>query len=75
LRQLVELIVGRRELERVVQRQHVRRQRRHRHFTYGVAPQSLDPGMDYTTEGAEVNWITYTGLTTYAHANGSPGRS
>ena len=39
----------------------------------GVAPQSLDPGMDYTTQGAEINWIAYTGLTTYAHANGTAG--
>jgi peptide/nickel transport system substrate-binding protein len=39
----------------------------------GVAPQSLDPGFDYTTQGAEVNWIVYTGLTTYAHANGIAG--
>ena len=39
----------------------------------GTAPQSLDPGDDYTTQGAEINWITYTGLTTYAHANGVAG--
>jgi len=39
----------------------------------GTAPQSLDPGMDYTTQGAEFNWITYTGLTTYAHADGKAG--
>jgi len=36
----------------------------------GVYPQSLDPAKDYTTQGAEVNWIVYTGLTSYAHANG-----
>jgi peptide/nickel transport system substrate-binding protein len=36
----------------------------------GVYPQSLDPAKDYTTQGAEVNWLVYTGLTTYAHANG-----
>jgi peptide/nickel transport system substrate-binding protein len=36
----------------------------------GVYPQSLDPAKDYTTQGAEVNWLAYTGLTTYAHANG-----
>jgi peptide/nickel transport system substrate-binding protein len=40
---------------------------------YGTAPQSLDPGMDYTTQGAEINWIAYTGLTTYAHLNGIAG--
>ena len=37
----------------------------------GVYPQSLDPAKDYTTQGAEVNWLVYTGLTTYAHANGT----
>jgi len=42
-------------------------------FLYGVAPQSMDPGMDYTTQGAEINWVVYTGLTTYAHANGTAG--
>jgi peptide/nickel transport system substrate-binding protein len=40
---------------------------------YGTAPQSLDPGMDYTTQGAEINWIAYTGLVTYAHKNGIAG--
>ncbi len=40
---------------------------------YGTAPQSLDPGLDYTTQGAEINWIAYTGLTTYAHADGTAG--
>jgi peptide/nickel transport system substrate-binding protein len=39
----------------------------------GTAPQSLDPGMDYTTQGAEPNWISYLGLYTYAHANGQAG--
>jgi peptide/nickel transport system substrate-binding protein len=39
----------------------------------GTPPESLDPGMDYTTQGAEPNWLTYTGLTTYAHANGAAG--
>ena len=39
----------------------------------GTAPQSLDPGLDYTSEGAEVNWLVYTGLTTYRHANGTAG--
>ena len=39
----------------------------------GTAPQSLDPAKDYTTQGAEANWIVYTGLTTYAHANGTAG--
>ena len=39
----------------------------------GGAPQSLDPGMDYTTQGAEALWVTYTGLTTYRHAAGVAG--
>jgi peptide/nickel transport system substrate-binding protein len=39
----------------------------------GVYPQSLDPGDDYTTQGAEVNWVVYTGLTTYHHASGVEG--
>jgi peptide/nickel transport system substrate-binding protein len=39
----------------------------------GTAPQSLDPGLDYTTQGAEANWLVYTGLTTYAHAGGTAG--
>ncbi len=39
----------------------------------GVGPQSLDPGLDYTTQGSEINWEVYTGLTTYAHASGVAG--
>jgi peptide/nickel transport system substrate-binding protein len=39
----------------------------------GTAPQSLDPGMDYTTQGAEPNWISYLGLYTYKHSNGLAG--
>lgn len=39
----------------------------------GTAPQSLDPGMDYTTQGAESTWISYLGLYTYAHQNGNAG--
>jgi peptide/nickel transport system substrate-binding protein len=39
----------------------------------GTAPQSLDPGLDYTTQGAEINWLVYTGLTTYQHAGGTAG--
>jgi peptide/nickel transport system substrate-binding protein len=39
----------------------------------GTAPDSLDPGMGYTTQAAEPDWISYTGLTTYAHANGAAG--
>src|SRR5215469_11701659 len=36
----------------------------------GPGPQSLDPGLDYTTQGSEINWEVYTGLLTYAHTNG-----
>ena len=39
----------------------------------GTFPQSLDPGFDYTTQGAQVNWLVYTGLTTYAHKSGNAG--
>ena len=39
----------------------------------GTAPQSLDPGLDYTTQGSEFNWVVYTGLTTYAHSTGAAG--
>jgi peptide/nickel transport system substrate-binding protein len=39
----------------------------------GAGPQSLDPALDYTTQGSEINWLVYTGLTTYAHANGVAG--
>jgi peptide/nickel transport system substrate-binding protein len=39
----------------------------------GVFPQSLDPGLDYTTQGEETNWLVYTGLTTYGHASGTAG--
>jgi len=38
----------------------------------GTAPQSLDPGLDYTTQGSEVNWEVYTGLTSYARKPASP---
>jgi peptide/nickel transport system substrate-binding protein len=39
----------------------------------GTAPDSLDPGMGYTTQAAEPDWLSYTGLVTYAHANGAAG--
>src|SRR6201996_7523433 len=39
----------------------------------GVGPQSLDPGLDYTTQGEEINWEVYTGLTTYKHGPGVIG--
>jgi peptide/nickel transport system substrate-binding protein len=39
----------------------------------GVFPDSLDPQFGYTTQSAEATWISYTGLTTYKHANGTAG--
>jgi peptide/nickel transport system substrate-binding protein len=39
----------------------------------GTAPDSLDPGFGYTTQSWEPNWLAYTGLVTYAHANGVAG--
>ena len=39
----------------------------------GTAPDSLDPGFGYTTQAAEPDWLSYTGLDTYAHANGTAG--
>jgi len=39
----------------------------------GTAPDSLDPGMSYTSQGWEPLWLTYTGLVTYAHASGAAG--
>lgn len=39
----------------------------------GTAPDYLDPQRAYTTQGAEVHWISYLGLYTYAHENGVAG--
>jgi peptide/nickel transport system substrate-binding protein len=39
----------------------------------GTAPDSLDPQFGYTTQAAEADWISYTGLTTYAHSAGPAG--
>jgi peptide/nickel transport system substrate-binding protein len=39
----------------------------------GTAPDSLDPGLGATTQSYEATWITYTGLVTYAHAEGEAG--
>jgi len=39
----------------------------------GTAPDSLDPQFGYTTQAAEADWISYTGITTYAHAAGPAG--
>jgi peptide/nickel transport system substrate-binding protein len=39
----------------------------------GTAPDSLDPQFGYTTQAAEPDWLAYTGVDTYAHANGTAG--
>jgi peptide/nickel transport system substrate-binding protein len=39
----------------------------------GVFPDSLDPQFGYTTQAAEADWVSYTGLTTYKHVNGTAG--
>ena len=39
----------------------------------GTAPDSLDPQFGYTTQAAEPDWISYTGLDTYTHADGAAG--
>jgi peptide/nickel transport system substrate-binding protein len=39
----------------------------------GTAPDSLDPGFGYTTQAAEPDWLSYTGLVTYTHASGTAG--
>jgi len=39
----------------------------------GTAPDSLDPGFGYSTQAAEPDWLSYTGLDTYAHASGTAG--
>jgi peptide/nickel transport system substrate-binding protein len=39
----------------------------------GTAPDHLDPHQGYTTQAAEADWITYTGLLTYKHENGTAG--
>jgi peptide/nickel transport system substrate-binding protein len=39
----------------------------------GTFPDSLDPQFGYTTQSAEATWISYTGLTTYKHVNGTAG--
>jgi len=39
----------------------------------GTAPDYLDPQLGYTTQSAEPDWIIYTPLLTYRHANGTSG--
>jgi peptide/nickel transport system substrate-binding protein len=40
---------------------------------FGTAPDFLDPQIAYTTQGAEADWVSYTGLYAYAHKNGAGG--
>jgi peptide/nickel transport system substrate-binding protein len=39
----------------------------------GTPPDSLDPGLGATTQSYEATWLAYTGLVTYAHAEGEAG--
>lgn len=39
----------------------------------GTAPDYLDPQLAYTTQAVEAHWISYTGLLTYARAEGEEG--
>jgi peptide/nickel transport system substrate-binding protein len=39
----------------------------------GTFPQSLDPSIDFTTQGGEVHWLTHLGLLSFAHASGKAG--
>jgi peptide/nickel transport system substrate-binding protein len=40
----------------------------------GTAPQSIDPSLDFTTQGSESIWLRYLSLYTYAHASGKAGQ-
>jgi peptide/nickel transport system substrate-binding protein len=42
-------------------------------YLMGTAPDYLDPNEGYTTQSAEADWVTYTGLLTYKHASGQDG--
>ncbi len=39
----------------------------------GTFPQSLDPSIDFTTQGGEVHWLTHLGPYSFAHATGQAG--
>ena len=39
----------------------------------GTFPDSLDPQRGYSTQAAEADWISYTGLVTYKHVSGVGG--
>lgn len=42
-------------------------------IAFGTAPDYLDPSETYTTQGSEAAWVSYLGLYTYAHKNGTAG--
>jgi len=42
-------------------------------IAFGTAPDYLDPSETYTTQGAEAAWVSYLGLYSYAHKNGTAG--
>jgi peptide/nickel transport system substrate-binding protein len=37
----------------------------------GTFPQSLDPSIDFTTQGGELHWLTHLGALSFAHATGA----
>ena len=39
----------------------------------GTAPDFVDPNEGYTTQYAELNWLTHLGLLSYKHASGTDG--
>src|SRR5947209_7723786 len=39
----------------------------------GTFPQSLDPSIDFTTQGGEVHYVTHLGPYAFAHASGAAG--
>jgi peptide/nickel transport system substrate-binding protein len=41
----------------------------------GTFPQSLDPSIDFTTQGGEVHWLTHLGPYSFAHASGAAAGS
>jgi len=39
----------------------------------GTYPEHMDPSQGYTTQAAEIHWLTYLGLLSYKHAAGQEG--
>src|SRR3954454_11856295 len=39
----------------------------------GPYPEHMDPAQGYTTQAAEIHWLTYLGLLSYKHAAGQEG--